>query len=232
MAAVTEPVTGRALLGLLSLVVVLGLATFLPAGTLRFPEAWAFLAVFAGASLAITLYLVRHDPALLARRTQAGPVAEKEPIQKVIQSVASVLFLATLIVPSLDRRFGWTHSPVPIVAVAVGGDLLVAVGFWVVFRVFRENTFTSGVIEVAAEQRVIDTGPYAIVRHPMYAGALVLIAGIPLALGSLAGLLTFLPFTAAIVWRLLDEERFLRARLTGYAEYCKKTRSRLVPKVW
>jgi protein-S-isoprenylcysteine O-methyltransferase Ste14 len=229
MATPTERTTARALLGLVNLALVLGLTVFLPAGTVRFPEAWAFLALFAGASLAITLYLVRHDPALLARRTQAGPVAEKERSQKVIQAFASLAFLATLVVPSLDHRFGWTHPPA---AVALGGDLLVALGFWVVFRVFRENTFTSGVIEVAAEQRVIDTGPYALVRHPMYVGGLVLVAGIPLALGSLVGLVTLVPFTAAIVWRLLDEERFLGAHLAGYEEYCKRTRHRLVPGVW
>jgi protein-S-isoprenylcysteine O-methyltransferase Ste14 len=219
----------RALLGLLFLAVVLGLAVFLPAGTLRFPEGWAFLAVFTGASLAVTLYLARKDPALLARRTQAGPVAEKERTQKVIQAFASLTFLATLVVPSLDRRFGWTHLPA---AVAAVGDVLVALGFWIVFRVFQENTFTSGVIEVAAEQRVIDTGPYALVRHPMYVGGLVLVAGIPLALRSLVGLVTLVPFTTAIVWRLLDEERFLAAHLAGYADYCKRTRFRLVPGVW
>jgi protein-S-isoprenylcysteine O-methyltransferase Ste14 len=220
---------GRALLGLLNLAVVLGLAVFLAAGTVRFPEGWAFLGVFIGASLAITLYLARKDPALLARRTQAGPVAEKERSQKMIQVFASFTFLAALVVPSLDRRFGWTHPPV---AVAVAGDVLVALGFWMVFRVFRENTFTSGVIEVAAEQRVIDTGPYALVRHPMYVGGLILVAGIPLALRSLVGLVTLVPFTAAIVWRLLDEERFLAAHLPGYTEYCKKTRYRLVPGLW
>jgi protein-S-isoprenylcysteine O-methyltransferase Ste14 len=229
MTVATPRVIGRAVLGLLNLVVVLGLAVFGPAGTLRFPEAWALLAVFAGSSLAITLYLARKDPALLARRTQAGPVSEKERTQKVIQAFASIAFLATLVVPAVDRRLGWTRAPA---VVAVLGDLLVGLGFWVVFRVFRENTFTSAVIEVAAEQRVIETGPYAVVRHPMYSGALVLIAGIPLALGSFVGLVTLLPFTAVIVWRLLDEERFLVGHLAGYAEYCRKTRHRLLPGVW
>jgi protein-S-isoprenylcysteine O-methyltransferase Ste14 len=229
MQAAPPSPTGRAVFGLLNLVVVLGLAVFLPAGTLRFPEGWAFLAVFAGASLAITLYLARKDPALLARRTQAGPVSEKERTQKIIQAFASVAFLATLVVPSLDHRLGWTRAPAIVVVL---GDMLVGLGFYVVFRVFRENTFTSAVIEVAGEQRVVETGPYAVVRHPMYAGALVLIAGIPLALGSFGGLVTLLPFTAVIVWRLLDEERFLTAHLAGYAEYCQKTRRRLLPGVW
>jgi protein-S-isoprenylcysteine O-methyltransferase Ste14 len=112
------------------------------------------------------------------------------------------------------------------------GDALVVLGFLIVFLVFRENTYTSSVIEVATEQRVVTTGPYAAVRHPMYAGALVLLAGIPVALGSLVGLLTFPPFVVIIVWRLLDEERFLVGRLAGYAAYQEKTRCRLIPGVW
>src|ERR1019366_5137395 len=127
------------------------------------------------------------------------------------------------------HRFRWSHVPM---AAVIGGDVLVALGFLTIFLVFRANTFTSAVIEVAAEQRVIETGPYAIVRHPMYSGALVMFIRVPLALGFFVGLLTFVPFAATIVWRLLDEERFLSSRLTGYAGYRDKTRYRLVPRVW
>jgi protein-S-isoprenylcysteine O-methyltransferase Ste14 len=217
------------MLGLVQLVVVLGVALFVPAWTLHFTEGWVFLGVFGGASLAITMYLAKKDPALLERRTQAGPVAEKERSQKVIQSLAGLAFLATIVVPALDHRLGWSRAPL---AAVIAGDVLVALGFLVVALVFRENTFTSAVIEVAGDQRVIDTGPYAIVRHPMYAGALVLLAGIPLALGSLVGLVTFPAFVAVIVWRLLAEERYLAANLGGYAAYREKTRYRLVPRVW
>jgi protein-S-isoprenylcysteine O-methyltransferase Ste14 len=219
----------KAAIGLTNLVVVLGVVLFGAAGTLRFTEAWVFVGLFAAASLAITLYLARADPALLARRTQAGPVAEKERTQKVIQGLASVSFLSTLLVPALDHRFGWSHLATPIVAV---GDAMVLFGFLSVFLVFRENTFTSAVIEVASEQRVIGSGPYALVRHPMYAGALVLVTGIPLALGSFVGLAALPPFAAVIVWRLLDEERFLVEHLPGYAAYRQKTRYRLIPRVW
>ncbi|MGD0680129.1 MAG: isoprenylcysteine carboxylmethyltransferase family protein [Polyangiaceae bacterium] len=219
----------KAAAGLTNLVAVLGLLLFGSAGTLRFVEGWMLLGLFSGSSLAITLYLVRTDPALLARRTQAGPLAEKERSQKLIQGIASLFFLAMLGLPGLDHRFGWSHVPLP---VALAGDGLVFVGFLVVFLVFRENTFTSSVIEVALEQRVIDSGPYAIVRHPMYAGALVLVAGIPMALGSVVGLAAFPPFAAVIVWRLLDEERFLLSRLPGYAAYRERVRYRLVPGVW
>ncbi len=223
------PATGAAALGFAQLVVVMGLLLFAPAGTLRWVEGWAFLAVFFGSSLAITIYLARKDPALLRRRTQAGPLAEKERSQKIIQGLAGISFLATIAVPSLDHRYGWSRVPL---AVVIAGDALVALGFLIVFLVFRANTFTSSVIEVATEQRVIDNGPYAVVRHPMYAGALVLLAGMPLALGSLVGVATFPLFAAIIVWRLLDEERFLLGHLTGYAAYRQKTRYRLIPRVW
>ncbi len=219
----------KAALGLANLVVVLALFLFAPAGTVRWLQGWLLLGLFSGSSLAITVHLAHKDPALLRRRTQAGPFAEKERTQKVIQGLASISFLSTVIVPALDHRFGWSHTPWPVIAV---GDALVLLAFLVVFLVFRENTFSSSVIEVAAEQRVIDSGPYAIVRHPMYAGALILVAGIPMALGSVVGVATFPPFVAIIVWRLLDEERFLVGHLPGYGAYCERTRRRLVPGIW
>jgi protein-S-isoprenylcysteine O-methyltransferase Ste14 len=229
MGSAPATTTRKAGFGLAQLVVVIGLLLFLPAGTLRFVEGWIFLAVFFGASLAITVYLAKIDPALLERRTQAGPAAEKERSQKIIQGFASIAFVSTIVVPALDHRCHWSHAPLPAVAV---GDTLVALGFFIVFLVFRENTFTSSVIEVAARQHVVDTGLYAVVRHPMYLGGLVLIAGVPLALGSLVGLATIVPFAAVIVWRLLDEERFLVSRLAGYAAYRDKVRFRLIPHVW
>jgi protein-S-isoprenylcysteine O-methyltransferase Ste14 len=219
----------RSLLGLVNLVAVLAVLVFGAAGTLRYAQGWAFLAVFAGSSLAITVYLMARDPKLLKRRTHAGPVAEQRPRQKLVQASASLAFLATIVVPALDRRFGWSHVPAPIV---VAGDALVALGFLIVFFVFRENSYASALIETAVEQKVVDTGPYAWVRHPMYAGALVLLAGTPLALGSLWGLVALGPMTASIVWRLLDEETFLGASLPGYEAYRRAVRRRLIPGVW
>ena len=219
----------QAFAGLAALAVVGGVVLFGAAGTFRYPAAWQFLVVFFGSSLAITLYLMKHDPQLLARRVRAGPVAEQRPRQRLIQAIASAAFIAVIAVPALDRRFGWTQLGAPLVIL---GDVAVAVGFVIVFLSFRENSFASAVIEVGAAQKVIDTGPYAIVRHPMYAGALLLVAGIPPALGSLAGLIAFVPFAAAIIWRLLDEEAFLTAQLPGYAAYTRKTRYRLIPFVW
>jgi protein-S-isoprenylcysteine O-methyltransferase Ste14 len=219
----------KAFLGLGQLALVVGALVFGAAGTWRWTEGWIFLALFFGPSLAITLYLLRRDPKLLERRVKAGPAAEQRPRQKLLQALASAAFLAVIGVPALDHRFGW--SRVPAAAVVVGGAL-VALGFLVVFLVFRENTYASAVIEVGAEQRVIDTGPYARVRHPMYAGALVLLAGIPLALGSWWGLAALPPFVAVIVSRLSDEEALLARQLPGYAAYRERVRRRLIPFVW
>jgi len=219
----------KAFLGLAQLTAILGIVVFAAAGTVRYVEAWIFLAVFVGASLAITLYLMRRDPALLARRVSAGPAAEKRGAQKIIQILASAAFLSVIVVPALDHRYGWSHVPL---ALVVLGELLVGVGFLVVFAVFKENSFASAVVEVGAEQRVIDTGPYAWVRHPMYSGALVLLAGIPPALGSFWGLVTLVPFAAILVWRLLDEEEVLAKQLAGYEAYRAKVRYRLIPHIW
>jgi protein-S-isoprenylcysteine O-methyltransferase Ste14 len=219
----------RAFGGLLFLLVVLAVALFLPAGTLDYWQAWVFLAVFGLAVLAITLDLLRSDPQLLERRTSAGPVAEKEPRQRLIQSLASLAFVALFVVCAVDHRLGWSTVPL---AVVVLGDVLVALGLLAVFRVFKENTFTSATIEVGAEQWVISTGPYALVRHPMYAGALVMLLGVPLALGSWWGLLVVVVMAAVIVGRLLDEETYLAKNLPGYPEYQRQVRYRLLPLVW
>src|SRR5262249_34559688 len=154
-------------------------ALFLTAGTLRYWQGWAYLTVFLGASILITLYLMRNDPALLERRLKSGPTAEKEPTQKIVMFFASAGFISTLLVPALDFRFEWSHVPLFLV---ITGDVLTALGFLITFRVFQENSFTSGTIEIAQDQRVISTGPYAIVRHPMYAGGLFIFIGMPLAL--------------------------------------------------
>jgi protein-S-isoprenylcysteine O-methyltransferase Ste14 len=219
----------RAFGGLLRFLIGVAALLFLPAWTLRYWQAWVFLAVFFGAALAITLYLMKNDPRLLERRMKAGPGAEKETSQKVIQVVAASAFFAAIAFPAIDHRFGWSTVPA---YVAGAGDILVALGLLVIFFVLRENSYASGVIEVDAEQRVVSTGPYALVRHPMYSGALVMFLGVPLALGSWWGLLTLIPMTLAIIWRLLDEEKFLTRNLPGYQGYQERVRYRLVPLVW
>ena len=222
-------VNRRAIAGLLRMVVILPVLVFLPAWTIRYWQAWVCLFVFSACATAITAYLMKRDPALLERRLKAGAAAEKQMSQKVIQSLAVIGFGALLVIPGLDHRFRWSGvSPYA----AIAGDLLIVVGFLFVTWVFKENSFTSGVIEVAAEQRVITTGPYAWVRHPMYSGFLIMLAGIPIGLGSWYGLLVMIPMTIVIIWRLLDEERFLGENLVGYTEYKEKIQFRLIPAVW
>lgn len=219
----------QAWLGLIFLTAVMGLLLFVTAGTVQYWQAWAYLGVYFGASLLITLYLMKKDPALLKRRLSGGPTAEKEKTQKIIMLFASIGFIASLVVPALDYRFKW--SSVPLYAV-IAGDMLTTLWFYINFLVFKENTFTSATIEISEDQKVISTGPYAFVRHPMYAGGLLLFIGTPLALGSYWGILAFVAVLPALIWRLLDEERFLAKNLPGYIDYCAKVRWRLIPGVF
>lgn len=219
----------QAWLGLVSLLLVLSLCLFVPAGSLRYREAWAYLALFGACSAAITLYLQRNDPVLLRRRAVAGPTAEAERSQRLVQAVASLAFVSIFVLAGLDHRLGW--SRVPALLIAAGGALVV-LGFAVVFLTFRENSYTSATIEAAKGQPVVDTGPYAVVRHPMYAGALLMLLGTPPSLGSYWALPAVLVLAAAIVARLLLEERFLSRRLPGYDAYRRAVRYRLVPFVW
>lgn len=215
--------------GLLGLLLGMAVLLFLPAWTLRWWQAWLFLAVFGTATAAITLYLLRHDRALLQRRLKAGPGAEKERSQKLIQVLASLAFIANFLIAALDHRHAW--STVPPLAVAAG-ELLVVLGLLAVFLVFRANSYTSAIVEIGEGQQLVSSGPYAVVRHPMYSGALLMLAGIPPALGSWWALLALLPMTLALAWRLLEEERFLLQHLAGYAEYRSKVRYRLLPLIW
>jgi protein-S-isoprenylcysteine O-methyltransferase Ste14 len=219
----------KAWLALAALAVVMGLLLFVPAGTIHYWQAWVYLSIFTGASVLTTLYLMRKDPALLERRMSGGPTAEKRPTQKFIMLCTSIGFIALLVVPAFDHRFGWSNVPLCVVLV---GDLLVAVGFALIFRVYRENTFSSATIEVIEGQQIISTGPYAIVRHPMYASAFLYLIGTPLALGSYWGLLPIAAMMPFLIWRLLDEECLLVADLPGYSDYQKKVRFRLVPGIW
>jgi len=219
----------QAWLAILALAVVMGLLLFVPAGSLRYWHAWVYLAIFNGASILTTLDLMKRDPALLKRRMRGGPTAEKEATQRIIMVFTSLGFIALLVVPALDYRFGWSTVPVPVVLV---GDLLVVIGFYFIVLVYRENTFTSATVEIAENQTVISTGPYAIVRHPMYASALLYLFGTPLALGSYWGLIPLAVTAPFLVWRLLDEERLLARGLPGYPEYQSRVRYRLLPHVW
>jgi protein-S-isoprenylcysteine O-methyltransferase Ste14 len=208
---------------------VLGLLILLPAGTFAYWQAWLFIVVFMVSVTAVGLYLSIKDPALLERRKQIGPAAEQSPAQKVIISLALLGNLALLIFCGLDHRFGWSHMPgyVPLI-----GALLVALGLFMNVLVFRENSYGASNIKVEESQSVISTGPYALVRHPMYAGVLVMLIGVPLALGSWWGLVVLAVTIPGLIWRILDEEKILEKDLAGYVEYEQKVRYRLVPYLW
>jgi protein-S-isoprenylcysteine O-methyltransferase Ste14 len=216
----------KAWFGLVCLAIVMALVLFGSARTIDYWQAWLYLGIFFGASTLTTIYLMKNDPALLRRRLSAGPAAEKETTQKIVMLFAFAAFIAMLVVPALDHRFRW--SSVPLFAV-MAGDALTALCFYITFLVYRENTFTSATIEIAQGQTVISTGPYAVVRHPMYAGGSLLFLGTPFALGSYWGLLALAAAWPALIWRLLEEEKFLAKNLSGYLDYCQKVRWRLIP---
>lgn len=212
-----------------TLILVMAAILFVAAGTLAYWQAWLFLACYLTASLVVSLWLMRNDPELLQRRMRGGPFAEGERNQKIIMTITSLGFVALLVVPGLDHRFGWSHVPN---SVAILGDLLLLAGWAGILTVFRINSYAAATIQVAAGQAVISTGPYAIVRHPMYATALLMLLGIPLALASWWGVAVMLGLLPALAWRLIDEERVLLRDLVGYAEYRAQVRSRLIPHIW
>jgi protein-S-isoprenylcysteine O-methyltransferase Ste14 len=226
---VTNNLNIKAWPGITFLAIAMGLLLFLPAGTIQYWQAWGFLAVFLGASLLITLYLMKKDPALLKRRLSSGPTAEKEKTQKIIMFFTTIGFITLLVVPALDHRFVWSRVPLYII---IAGDISTALGFYIVFLTYKENTFASATIEVVHDQKVISTGPYAVVRHPMYTGGLLYLLGMPFALGSYWGLLVLAAMIPFLLWRLFDEERFLSKNLPGYKQYCARVHWRLIPRVF
>jgi protein-S-isoprenylcysteine O-methyltransferase Ste14 len=215
--------------GVVAVVVCMGALLFLPAWTLQWWQAWAFLGVFGASGLTIVTYLLIRDRALLERRMSGGPTAEKRTSQRIIMSILSLGFVALLVVPAIDHRFGWSAVPA---VVSIVADVVFAIGYLIIFLVFRENSFTSATIEVAPDQRVISTGPYGIVRHPMYSGSLIYLLSMPIALGSWSALLVIVPLLPFFVWRIFDEEGLLRDSLSGYSDYTHRVRYRLIPYVW
>jgi protein-S-isoprenylcysteine O-methyltransferase Ste14 len=214
-----------ALIGL----IVLGLFLFIPAGTLSYWPGWLFIVVFTIATNAIGLYLALYDPETLARRAKFGASKETRPMQRIAISLAVLSLFVVLVVSALDWRLGWSQVPVWIIVL---GNVLVAGGLYITFVVLRQNRFAASTVETMAGQRVISTGLYGIVRHPMYFGALVMSLGVPLALGSYWGLLIVLVVVPVLMLRIGDEERMLVDELEGYADYRRKVRSRLIPGVW
>lgn len=210
---------------------LLGVLLFLPAGTFDYWQAWVFIVVFMTSVSAIGVYLSLKDPALLERRKNIGPAAEQSLTQKIIISIGILADLGLLIFCALDYRYGWSSPSVP-PYVSLVGDVLLALGLFIDLLVFKENSYGASNIKVEEDQRVISTGPYALVRHPMYAGVLIMVIGIPLALGSWWGLAILALIVPGLAWRILDEEKLLKKDLPGYVEYLQKVRYRLVPYLW
>jgi protein-S-isoprenylcysteine O-methyltransferase Ste14 len=200
-----------------------------PAGTLNYWQAWVYGVLFAATSIGIGIYLLKKDPKAVARRMKVGPGAEQEPAQKVIMTLVLIGFVLLIVVPGFDRRWHWSSVPGWL---AILANLLVVLGLLGTAVVLRQNAYAASTIRVEAGQPVASTGLYAIVRHPMYSAALLMLVFTPLALGSYWSLLLIVPMIGVLAWRLLDEERFLVRNLPGYAEYRERTRYRLIPGVW
>lgn len=199
---------------------------FLPAWTFNYWQAWVYLAVLFGPMIFVLFYLLKNNPDLLARRMR---MREKEAEQKLIIKLAYIPFLLAFILPGFDVRLGWSSVPMGVVIV---GDILVLLGYSMVFLVFKENRYASRIVEVEEEQTVISSGPYSIVRHPMYTGSILLYVFSPLALGSYWAMIPAIFIIPVLVARILNEEVVLAKELKGYQEYMKKTVYRLIPGIW
>jgi protein-S-isoprenylcysteine O-methyltransferase Ste14 len=206
--------------------IIMGLMLFLPAGSLYYWQAWIYCAVLFIPVFFVVLYFFKYDPELLERRMRMW---EKEEKQKTIQIVGIIIFFSGFIMCGLDYRYHWSNVPVYLV---IAANAIIFSGYIFVFLVLRENSYASRIIEVEKGQKVITTGPYAIVRHPMYLGVLVMYLFTPLALGSYWAIIFFLPLLPLLVSRLLNEEKKLLRELPGYKEYCQKTKYRLIPFIY
>jgi protein-S-isoprenylcysteine O-methyltransferase Ste14 len=215
-------VASRLLLGIPALLLIL----FLPAGTFAFWEAWVYLAILLIPMSLVMLYLLKNAPELLERRMR---IKEKQAEQRLIIKLSFIPFLLAFILPGLDQRFGWSNVPL---ALVVAAEITVFTGYLIFFLVIKENQFASRVIEVEKGQKVIDSGPYRWVRHPMYLGAILMYVTSPLALGSYWALIPAVFIIPILIARILNEESVLTKDLAGYAEYKLKTRYRLLPGIW
>lgn len=205
---------------------VLGLLVLLPAGTLNYWQVYVYIGVLIVPMILVLFYFLRVDPRFLERRTKAK---EKEKQQKLIAILSTFIFLTGFILPGLDHRFSWSEMPAYISILA---DIVILLGYLIIFIVFRQNSYASRIIEVDKEQQVISTGLYGIVRHPMYVGVLIMYIPTPLALGSYWGLIPFALLPLSLALRILNEEKVLSENLKGYKEYCQLTRYRLIPYIW
>ena len=206
--------------------VLVYLFLFLPAGSFKYWEAWIYAVVLFIPMITTVSYLVKNDPALLERRMR---LEEKEERQKIIIRLFRLPFILGYLIPGFDFRFNWSEVPTVVVVIA---NLLVFLGYFFVFLVFRENSYASRIVEVEKGQKVITTGPYSFVRHPMYSGTIIMFLFTPLALGSWWALIVFMFLPLVLIIRIYNEESILLKELPGYEAYCQKTRYRLIPYIW
>lgn len=205
---------------------ILALLFFLPAGTVNYWQAWMWLATIIFLMLITLAYLLKNDPALLERRMR---MRERRGGQQKIILVSGIFLTLSFILPGFDVRYGWSQMPV---WVAILSNAIVILGYLMVLLVFKTNSYTSRIVEVEAGQKVISTGPYAIVRHPMYVGSFLTYAFTPLALGSYWAFIPGLMILPVLVFRIIDEEKLLLRDLRGYPEYTQKVKYRMLPGIW
>jgi len=208
---------------------VLLIVLFLLAGTVNYWQAWVFVAVIAVSQTAGVVYWALTSPTVLNRRMSSGPIAETRTSQKFIISGVWLSFAALVVFGAFDHRMGWSRVPA---AVSLIGDALVAIGIGVTMLVVIQNTYAAATVRVEEGQTVVSRGVYRFVRHPMYVGNVIMMVGIPLALGSYWGVLLVIPGTLVLIYRIVDEEKLLTKELTGYREYTQQVRYRLVPYMW
>ncbi len=212
----------RLIIGIPALLLIL----FLPAGTFAYWEAWVYLAILLIPMSIVMFYFLKKAPELLARRMK---LREKEVEQKLIIKLSFVPFLLAFILPGIDKRLGWSNVPSTII---VAAELLVFIGYILFFLVLKENQFASRVVEVEKGQKVIQSGPYRFVRHPMYMGAVLMYIASPLALGSYWAIIPAIFIIPIFIARIINEESVLTKELEGYSDYKLKTRYRLIPGIW
>ncbi len=212
----------RFVAGLLSV----GLLVFLPAGTLNYWQAWLYMGILFVPLAIMAIVMLLKDPKLLERRMR---MMEGESAQRKAIARSTLVLLALYVIPGLDRRFGWSSVPTALVLLAM---LLVLMGFGLFAFTLRENRYASRVVEVQEKQPVVRTGPYALVRHPMYLAMVLILGFTPLALGSYRGMMAGALFPLTLVGRIANEEELLRNNLLGYVEYCEKVKYRVFPYVW
>lgn len=205
---------------------VLGLMFFLPAWTINYWQAWVYILVLFIPMSILVRYLYKNDPKLLERRMR---MKERQTTQKLVIALSFLFFLPAYIIPGFDVRFGWSNVPLIVVVIA---DVVVLFGYLMFALVLKTNSYASRVIEVEKGQKVITTGPYVIVRHPMYLAVLILYAFSPLALGSFWAMIPLVLLIILLVARIKGEEKELLENLEGYKEYVAKTKYRLVPRIW